>query len=156
MVSSNKNRYHVASGSYRVEIQKPVVLEAYLGTCVGVALYDPVARVGGLIHLLLPEPISQEATSEPEKFASTGFPIFLKALYDAGASAENTKASIAGGALVGPIDNSDLKLDIGGRTAEKVMQFLKGENIKIDKLETGGFFTCHLILRMMYNVTGSL
>jgi putative nucleotidyltransferase with HDIG domain len=148
MVSSNKNRYHVASGSYRVEIQKPVVLEAYLGTCVGAALYDPVARVGGLIHLLLPEPISQEATSEPEKFASTGFPIFLKALYDAGASAENTKASIAGGALVGPIDNSDLKLDIGGRTAEKVMQFLKSENIKIDKLETGGFFTCHLILDM--------
>ena len=148
MVSGNKNRYHVASGSYRVEIQKPVVLEAYLGTCVGVALYDPVARVGGLIHLLLPEPISQEATSEPEKFASTGFPIFLKALYDAGASAENTKASIAGGALVGPIDNSDLKLDIGGRTAEKVMQFLKSENIKIDKLETGGFFTCHLILDM--------
>ena len=119
-----------------------------MGTCVGAALYDPVARVGGLIHLLLPEPISQEATSQPEKFASTGFPIFLKALYDAGASAENTKASIAGGALVGPVDNSDLKLDIGGRTAEKVMQFLKGENIKIDKLETGGFFTCHLILDM--------
>jgi putative nucleotidyltransferase with HDIG domain len=148
MVMRNKNRYHVASGSYRVETHKPVILEAYLGTCVGAALYDPVAGVGGLIHLLLPEPISPEATSQPEKYASTAFPVFLRALYDAGASAENTRASIAGGALVGPIDNSDLKLDIGGRTAEKVMQFIESENIEVEKLETGGFFTCHLSLDM--------
>jgi putative nucleotidyltransferase with HDIG domain len=142
----NKNRYHVASGSYRVETRKPMLLEAYLGTCVGVALCDPVAGIGGLIHLLLPEPVSPEAPSQPEKYATTGFPIFLKALYAAGASAENTRASIAGGALVGPIDDSDLKLDIGGRTVEKVMQLIENENIKIEKLETGGFFTCHLIL----------
>jgi len=125
-----------------------MILEAYLGTCVGVALYDPMAGVGGLIHLLLPEPISQEATSQPEKYASTGFPVFLRALYASGAQAENTKASIAGGALVGPIDNSDLKLDIGGRTAEKVMQFIESQNIEVEKLETGGFFTCHLSLDM--------
>jgi putative nucleotidyltransferase with HDIG domain len=148
MVMRNKNRYHVASGSYRVETRKPMLLEAYLGTCVGVALYDPVAGIGGLIHLLLPEPVSPEAPSQPEKYATTGFPIFLKALYAAGASAENTRASIAGGALVGPIDDSDLKLDIGGRTVEKVMQLIENENIKIEKLETGGFFTCHLILDM--------
>jgi putative nucleotidyltransferase with HDIG domain len=144
----NKNRYHVASGSYRVETQNPVILEAYLGTCVGVALYDPVAGVGGLIHLLLPEPVSAAATFQPEKYASTGFPVFLRALYAAGASAENTRASIAGGALVGPIDNSDLSLDIGGRTAEKVMHFIETENIEVEKTETGGFFTCHLILDM--------
>jgi putative nucleotidyltransferase with HDIG domain len=148
MVMHNKNRYHVASGSYLVDTRKPMLLEAYLGTCVGVALYDPVAGIGGLIHLLLPEPVSPEAPSQPEKYATTGFPIFLKALYAAGASAENTRASIAGGALVGPIDDSDLKLDIGGRTVEKVMQLIENENIKIEKLETGGFFTCHLILDM--------
>jgi putative nucleotidyltransferase with HDIG domain len=148
MRSHDNNRYHVAAGSYRVESQKRRVLEAYLGTCVGVALYDPVAGVGGLIHLLLPEPIAQEAASQPGKYASTGFPVFLRALYAAGASAANTRASIAGGALVGPVDNSDLKLDIGGRTAEKVMQFIQSENIAVEKLETGGFFTCRLILDM--------
>jgi putative nucleotidyltransferase with HDIG domain len=145
----NRKRYHVAAGSYRVETQEPMILEAYLGTCVGVALYDPVARVGGLIHLLLPEPISCAATSQPEKYASTGFPVFLKTLYAAGASSANTRASIAGGALVGPVDNSDLKLDIGGRTVEKVMQFIESENIAVEKLETGGFFTCRLILNML-------
>ena len=144
----DSKRYHVAAGSYRVESQKPLILEAYLGTCVGVALYDPVAGVGGLIHLLLPEPISQQAAPQPEKYASTGFPVFLRALYAAGASAANTRASIAGGALVGPLDPCDLKLDIGGRTAEKVMQFIESETIAVEKLETGGFFTCRLILDM--------
>jgi putative nucleotidyltransferase with HDIG domain len=141
-------RYHVAAGSYYVDTQKPMILEAYLGTCVGVALYDPVARVGGLIHLLLPEPIGVENTSQPEKYASTGFPLFLQALIDAGASTDNVKACIAGGALVGPLDDSDLELDIGGRTTERVMQFIGAQGIRIDKLETGGFFTCSLTLDM--------
>jgi putative nucleotidyltransferase with HDIG domain len=145
-IMSDKIRYHVAAGSYRVDTMKPMLLEAYLGTCVGVALHDPVAGVGGLIHLLLPEPISIEGASEPEKYASTGLPLFIQAIYDAGASPENIRASIAGGALVGPIDDSDLELDIGGRTTERVMQFIAEKNIQVEQLETGGFFTCHLIL----------
>ncbi|MGD2036402.1 MAG: HDOD domain-containing protein [Desulfobacterales bacterium] len=142
------NRYHIAAGTYCVDTQKPVVLEAYLGTCVGAALYDSVAGVGGLVHILLPEPLKIEGSFQPEKYASTGFPLFLEALAKAGASAENMKACIAGGALVGPLDNSDLELDIGGRTAERVMQIIAAEGIRVDKMETGGFFTCSLTLNL--------
>jgi putative nucleotidyltransferase with HDIG domain len=139
-------RQHVAAGSYSIDTQKPMILEAYLGTCLGVAIYDPVAAVGGLIHLLLPEPMSIDATFQPEKYASTGFPLFLQALAGAGAAVENMKACIAGGALVGPLEDSDLELDIGGRTAERVMQIIAAAGIRVDKLETGGFFTCSLTL----------
>ena len=142
------NRYHVAAGSYYIDTQKPMILEAYLGTCLGVAIYDPLAAVGGLIHLLLPEPMSIDGTFQPEKYASTGFPLFLQALADAGAAVENMKACIAGGALVGPLEDSDLELDIGGRTAERVMQIIAAEGICVDKLETGGFFTCSLTLNL--------
>jgi putative nucleotidyltransferase with HDIG domain len=121
-----------------------MILEAYLGTCVGVALYDPVAGVGGLIHLLLPEPANTDDSFQPEKYASTGFPPFVQALYDQGATADNLKACIAGGALVGPVNDSDFAMDIGGRTTERVMQLIKAEHIQVDKLETGGFFTCRL------------
>jgi chemotaxis receptor (MCP) glutamine deamidase CheD len=140
------NRHHVAAGSYYIDTQKPMILEAYLGTCLGVAIYDPVAAVGGLIHLLLPEPMSIDGTFQPEKYASTGFPLFLQALAGAGAAVENMKACIAGGALVGPLEDSDIELDIGGRTAERVMQIIAAEGIRVDKLETGGFFTCSLTL----------
>jgi putative nucleotidyltransferase with HDIG domain len=125
-----------------------MILDAYLGTCVAVALYDTEAGIGGLIHLLLPEPISSTETLHPGKYASTGFPIFLKALYDAGASPENLKACIAGGALVGPLENYDMELDIGGRTVERVTQFITDEKIQIEQSETGGFFTCRLSVNM--------
>jgi putative nucleotidyltransferase with HDIG domain len=127
---------------------QPLLLNAYLGTCVAVALYDAEAGIGGLIHLLLPEPISMAETCHPEKYASTGFPVFLKALYDAGVSPEKLKACIAGGALVGPLQNYDLELDIGGRIAERVMQYISAEKIQIEKSETGGFFTCCLSVNM--------
>ena len=142
----NRQHYHVASGSYYVSRLKPLILEAYLGTCVGVTLCDEETGVGGLIHLLLPEPISLAGSFQPEKYASTGFPIFLKSLFDEGAVKKHLKAYIAGGALVGPVFNSDLQLDIGGRTVETVMSFLKEENIPIEHSETGGFFTCSLRL----------
>ncbi|MGD9300655.1 MAG: HDOD domain-containing protein [Desulfobacterales bacterium] len=141
--------YHVAAGSYYVSRSQPLILQSFLGTCVGVALYDDEAQVGGMIHLLLPEPISRSDSFQPEKYASTGFPLFLNAICNAGASKSSLKASIAGGALVGPLMGRDLDLDIGGRTAETVLQCLKAENIKVEKSETGGFFTCSMNLNLI-------
>jgi len=141
-------RYHISAGSFYVGGKSPMILKAYLGTCVGIALYDDQVGVGGLIHLLLPEPVSQNILDTPEKYASTGLPIFLKALYDLGAVRENLKACIAGGALVGPINEQDLALDIGGRTAETALKILKNENIPVTFSETGGFFSCCLSLDM--------
>jgi len=59
-------------------------------------LYDTETGIGGLIHLLLPEPIFSAETFHPGKYASIGFPIFLKALYGAAASPEKLKACVAG------------------------------------------------------------
>jgi len=141
-------RYHVASGTYYHGSRQATLLNACLGTCVGVALFDTEAGVGGLSHLLLPEPISLESTFQPEKYASNGLPLFLKALFEAGASRQNLRAWIAGGALVGPILQRDLDLDIGGRTAEVARSILADAGIAIENMETGGFFACTLSLDM--------
>ena len=141
-------RHHVASGSYFLGKSQATLLNACLGTCVGVALFDKKAGVGGLIHLLLPEPITLESTFQPEKYASNGLPIFLNALYEAGASKEHLRAWIAGGALIGPLLQRDLDLDIGGRTAEVARNILAAEGIPVDHVETGGFLACNLSLNM--------
>ena len=145
---SNSQKYHVAAGSYYVGRTTSLLLQAFLGTCVGLALYDREAGVGGLMHFLLPEPVSRGDSVQPEKYASTGFPIFLDAIFSKGASKKGLKAFIAGGALVSPIENRDLHLDIGGRTAETVMNYLADEEIQLEKSETGGFFTCCMSLDM--------
>lgn len=143
------DRYHVSAGTSFIAPSKPMILSASLGTCVGVALFDAQKKVGGLIHFLLPEPVSTEGALFPEKYATTGLPAFISALKAAGASTENLKAVIAGGALVGPLMPQDLSLDIGGRTAENVKRILEQEGITVVKSETGGFFTCRLNLNLM-------
>jgi putative nucleotidyltransferase with HDIG domain len=124
------------------------ILEAYLGSCVGVALCDPQAGVGGLGHFILPEPTGMDPFWQPEGYAATGLPLLLDALVQAGASVERLEASVAGGALVGPLSKQDLELDIGGRTAEVVEKILHKEGISILTEETGGFFTCRIGLNL--------
>jgi len=144
----NLQKHSVASGSYYVGTSQPRILEASLGTCVGLAMWDQEAGIGGLYHLLLSEPLSSGGNAQPEKYAASGLPLFLNALLKAGATQPNLKAWLAGGALVGPLDNYDLDLDIGGRTAERTIEFLANHRIGIEKSETGGFFSCVLRLNM--------
>jgi len=141
-------KYHVAAGSFQVAKKEQRILQAFLGTCVGVALYDAVQGVGGLFHILLPEPVCSGDTPMPEKYASTGFPMFMESLYNTGAKKEHLKAVIAGGALVGPLDEMDLSLDIGGRSVDIVRQALAREGIPVERSETGGFFSCCLNLNL--------
>ncbi|MDJ0781032.1 MAG: HDOD domain-containing protein [Desulfosarcinaceae bacterium] len=137
-------KYHVAAGTRYIGQQQPILLQAFLGTCVGLSLYDPENKVGGILHLLLPEPVSTTAVDQPDKYASTGVPRFIEAVCAAGADKARLKAGVAGGALVGPLNQQDIELDIGGRTAEKVLAILAASGIDIERSETGGFFTCCL------------
>ena len=141
-------RCHVSAGTYEISTSKDIILQAYLGTCVGLAMYCKDSGVGGIMHLLLPEPVSAQAASQPEKYATTGVPLFIKALLSAGAGKKSLTATLAGGALVGPLSRQDLDLDIGGRTADKVKELLEAEGIDVELAETGGFFTCCLSLNM--------
>ncbi|MGL1933068.1 MAG: HDOD domain-containing protein [Desulfotalea sp.] len=126
----------------------PQILKASLGTCVGVALYDKENSVGGLIHLLLDKPPTGASNFQPEKYATTGLPLFLDALLNAGASIKNLIGWVAGGALVGPLEKYDLEFNIGGRTTEQVISYLVSKHINIKKSETGGSFTCVLSLNL--------
>ena len=79
------SKYHVSAGTFHVSTQKPLLLQAFLGTCVGVALHCKSSGVGGMIHLLLPVPISSNSYIQPQKYAATGLPLLIQALLDAGA-----------------------------------------------------------------------
>ena len=138
----------IPSGKYWIGATGPIMLQSFLGTCVGVAAYDPQAAIGGMIHLLLPEPVGSGSEQPDARYALTGIPLFLNELYQAGATRDNLTAVIAGGALVGPLNTTDLDLNIGGRTAEVVNTLLVEEGITIAHWETGGFFTCSLSLDM--------
>ena len=141
-------RTPVPSGNFVISNRKKEVLDAYLGTCVGITLVDKEKNLGGLMHILLPEPSGMTAIGRMENYAKTGLPIFINALRSELGEKGNFIATIAGGALVGPVSDLDLNLDIGGRTAEIVDNILKSEGIPVVKSETGGHFCCCLSLNL--------
>jgi putative nucleotidyltransferase with HDIG domain len=141
-------RTPVPSGNFVISGKKKEVLDAYLGTCVGVTLVDEKREIGGLMHILLPEPSGMSGIGKVENYARTGLPVFINVLRNKLGERGDLVATIAGGALVGPVSELDLSLDIGGRTAEIVERILKAEKIPIVKSETGGHFCCCLSLNL--------
>jgi putative nucleotidyltransferase with HDIG domain len=141
-------RTSVASGDFHVLPSRHEHLEAYLGTCVGVAIVDRRARVGGLLHILLPEASSAAQAFSPRLYARTAVPLFLEALRAAGCSADGMEATVAGGALVGAVSRLDLDLDIGGRTVDIVNAMLADADVPVVASETGGHFGTRLVLKL--------
>ena len=137
---------YIGAGSFAVRGRQNLILEALLGACVGIVLFDRTADVGGLLHLLLPEPIGSGNPWQPENYASTGLPIFIESLCQAGAEKSRLEAFVAGGALTGKVSKQDLDIDIGGRTTDVVMNILDREAIRIRQSETGGLFSMGLCL----------
>jgi len=121
-----------------VSARKEITFAALLGTCVGVALVDRTAEVGGMIHILLPTPVDNRNPLHPENYASTGLPLLIGQLRRIGAGKERLEAVVAGGALMGRISERDLDLDIGGRISDIVLDILAREGIPIRESETGG------------------
>ena len=110
-----------------------------LGSCVAIALYDARARVGGLAHILLPDPTMSRDQSNPAKFPSTAVPILLEEMKKLGANGP-ILAKIAGGAsMFGtllPMSGNNM----GERNASAVQRVLHEHDIPIIGYDTGGDF----------------
>ena len=145
---SHFNIETIPAGTYAIEHRGSKTLRAFLGSCVGLVLIDKKSGVGGLLHILLPEPPARASIEEPEKYASTAVPVFIAALLTKCAKKENLEAFIAGGSLVGQVSMMDLKLDIGGQSAEVVENYVKLEGINVGKIETGGYISNQISLDM--------
>jgi putative nucleotidyltransferase with HDIG domain len=137
---------YIASGDYYIAVSESKILKVLLGSCVGVAVYDKMANIGGIIHLLLPEPASLCSSWSPASYATSGLPLFINTLIRTGAKKENLQAVVAGGALFGRISQQDIALNIGGRCVEKVHAILKERQIPIMQEESCGFLPSVLSL----------
>lgn len=137
---------YIPAGSYVIESAKDRLLIALLGSSVGVALVDRKAAVGGLMHILLPEPTGSSTTRPPESYASTGLPHFIENLAKAGADKGRLQASISGGSLYGASTDLNLDFDAGGLSTEIVLRILRTERISIQQSEINGYFGSKLSL----------
>lgn len=118
-----------------------------LGSCVGVAIYDPVARVGGILHFMLPECSRDalQAGKSPYMFADTGIPMLFREAYEKGADKRRLRVSVAGGAQV--MDDKGF-FNIGQRNCIAMRKILWKAGVMIKAEEIGGKYARTLRLDM--------
>lgn len=109
-----------------------------LGSCVGVTLYDPVSRVGGLVHILLPTSNGDKGVN-PAKYADTGIPELIRQMTAIGARRDALVAKIAGGAnMFASVGGKPNIFMVGQRNTEMCLEVLRREAIKLARSDTGG------------------
>ncbi|MBE6014545.1 MAG: chemotaxis protein CheD [Lachnospiraceae bacterium] len=108
-----------------------------LGSCVGITLYDPVTKIGGLAHVMLPDSTQIRNNSNIAKFADTGIDELLRRVVEAGANRSRLVAKIAGGAKMFAVSGTSDMGRIGDRNAEAARAKLKELGIKLLADETG-------------------
>ena len=108
-----------------------------LGSCVGVAIYDPIAKVGGLLHAMLPEASinPERAAQRPFMFVDTGLPAMFHAVYALGGLKHRLIVKLVGGAEF--LDEKKI-FRIGQRNVAATKAMLERNGVSLAASETGG------------------
>ncbi len=108
-----------------------------LGSCIGVAIWDPTVRVGALLHYMLPDSTIdlQKAVQKPFMFADRAVPLMFKEVYKYGAEKGRLRVYVVGGAQV--MDSSGM-FNIGKRNAMIIRKMFWKNNVLVTKEEIGG------------------
>ena len=113
-----------------------------LGSCLGIAVHDPVAGVGGLLHVMLPtgtiDPAKMHA--RPAMFVDSGVPMLFKECYRLGARKERMLVKVAGGAHAGTTEEVD-SFQIGKRNLLALRKLLWKNGVLLHAQQTGGIRT---------------
>lgn len=126
-----------------------IIVTHALGSCIGIAVHDPVALVGGMLHYMLPDSSvnPSRANENPYMFADTGIPLFLQKLCAMGASKPRLIVKVAGGAQF--VDHNDF-FAIGKRNYTSMRKIFWKEGLLCKGEHVGG-----TISRTMYLEIGS-
>lgn len=107
-----------------------------LGSCIGICLYDPAIKLGGLLHIMLPLNM-ETGRKNPLKYADTGMAEMIRQMEAKGANRSRIIAKIAGGAKMFEVTGGALG-NIGQRNIESVRVQMKKHGLRIANEDVGG------------------
>ncbi|MBI2815126.1 MAG: chemotaxis protein CheD [Opitutae bacterium] len=139
-------RVVIGVGDMAVSNNAQVILSTYaLGSCIGVVAYDSVGKVGGLLHLMLPDAgiSAEKAAQQPAMFATTGLPLLFRAMSGLKAERHRVRILVVGGA--GMLAGSD-PFRIGERNTAMTLEILRAQGLSVTHQQVGGSInrTVHL------------
>ncbi len=125
-----------------------------LGSCVGLTLYDPIRKIAGMAHVMLPSSeINRNETFNTAKYADTAIPELIQKMLHIGAAVAHMEAKLAGGAQMFNFMNNNDSLRIGPRNVDSCKEILGHYRIPIKAEDTGGNYGRTIEL---YSETGKL
>lgn len=118
-----------------------VIVTHALGSCLGIVIHDPVACVGGMLHVMLPLSTidDEKAKANPFMFVDTGVPRLFRDSYKLGAEKSRLIVKVAGGAAVNGVgrENSDY-FQIGKRNFVALRNLLWKNGVLLKSYDVGG------------------
>jgi chemotaxis protein CheD len=138
-IASTENKLIVQIGCLAVSNHPKALLTTYsLGSCLGVAIYDPVARAGGLLHAMLPDSSINpaRAAERPGMFVDTGVAALFRACYQLRADKRRLRICLAGGAQF--MDKTNF-FNIGLRNYQQCKDILRQHGLPIAAEQVGGW-----------------
>ncbi len=135
---ATENKIVVGVGDLKTSSSPNETIYTYaLGSCIGITIYDPQVKVGGLLHYMLPQPgkDKKQVDLNPFMFGSTGIPSLFKQCYALGAVKERLVVCAAGGAEVMLHGKS---FAIGDRNRTIMRKIFWKNNIVLSAEDTGG------------------
>ena len=140
MTANQTNRQVVGIADMKLSNRKGDFLVTYaLGSCLAVCIYDPVAKVGGLLHTMLPSATADkdQGQAQPAKFVDSGVPALFKEAYRLGAKKERIVVKVAGGASVANGGEMD-SFQIGKRNIMALKKLFWKNGVLIKGEDVGG------------------
>lgn len=125
--------------------QEGVLITYALGSCIGITFYDPMIKLGALLHIMLPEKTPVGDTNV-YKFADSGIQETLRKLYAFGARRERLVCKIAGGAKMFEMKGPGGLGNIGERNALMVKRILMAERLRISGEDTGANYARTMLI----------
>ncbi|MDM7915803.1 MAG: chemotaxis protein CheD [Candidatus Eisenbacteria bacterium] len=129
--------------------REDVLITHALGSCLGIAIYDPVAGVGAMLHAMLPESAidPRKALENPYMFIDTGVPALFKETYRLGADKKRLVVKVAGGAT-SKANLEDDYFQIGKRNFIALRHLLWKNNVLLKTYDVGGNQSRTMTLRL--------
>jgi chemotaxis protein CheD len=116
--------------------REPTIIKTLLGSCVAVCLWDPVTRVGGMNHFLLPRSL-QESTDDSARFGVHAMDLLICEMLKAGADRSRLRAKVFGGAHVLAV--AEEEDGIPSQNITFALEFLKRDGFKLTGSDLGGY-----------------
>lgn len=126
-------------GQMRASREEELVLISLgLGSCVAICAYDPISKVGGMAHMVLPRSSDGRSNEPNPKFVDCAIPMLLEEMKELGALKSRLIVKIVGGAEMMKAQSPNGTLNIGPQNVQAVETLLEELSLPLRSADIGG------------------